>query len=167
MDNYFELFDLETSYNIDAAVLKKKFYQLSRDFHPDRFTTASNEEQETALSKSTLINSAYKALDDDWLRLKHILALKGQLVEDEKYALPAAFLMEMMEINEAIADGEDNSKVVEQIGIVEEDLKTEVLSILESDLMDDASLQKVKAYYFKMKYLKRLQNRLNDIDVEI
>jgi len=165
MNNYFELFDLPLSYSIDSVALKKKFYQLSRDFHPDRFTTASKEAQENALQKSTIINSAYKALGDEWLRIKHILVLKQQLADDEKYALPPEFLMEMMEINEAIAD--DNTEVEKQMVIVEDELKLEVTNILENNLMDEASLQKVKAYYFKMKYLKRLQNRVNDIDVEI
>jgi hypothetical protein len=33
--NYFELFELEQSFLPDQALVKKKFYQLSRQYHPD------------------------------------------------------------------------------------------------------------------------------------
>ena len=57
---YFELYDLPISLKIDAIQLKQKFYELSRKFHPDFFSQASENEQVDALEKSALINKAFK-----------------------------------------------------------------------------------------------------------
>jgi molecular chaperone HscB len=33
--NYFELFEIPESMRIDKGSLRRKFYQLSREYHPD------------------------------------------------------------------------------------------------------------------------------------
>ncbi len=43
--NYFDFFDIEQSFLPDQALVKKKFYQLSRQYHPDFYGNGSADEK--------------------------------------------------------------------------------------------------------------------------
>ena len=58
--NYFELFDLPVSLNVDKSKLAKKYFELQKKYHPDYFTQATEAEQEEALEKSSAVNKALK-----------------------------------------------------------------------------------------------------------
>jgi molecular chaperone HscB len=53
--NYFELFDLPMSFEIDVDLLNKKYIALQKQFHPDYFTQADETEQQDVLEKSSLL----------------------------------------------------------------------------------------------------------------
>ncbi|WP_411274440.1 Fe-S protein assembly co-chaperone HscB, partial [Daejeonella sp.] len=104
--SYFELYDLPLSFKVDESLLKKKFYAFSKEFHPDFHANESREKQDEILELSTLNNQAYKVLSDPLKRIEYILELHDLLVDGDKYALPQAFLMDMMDVNEALMDME-------------------------------------------------------------
>ena len=108
--NYFQLYDLPVSFHPDPAAIKNKFYELSRKFHPDRFaiTGTGSAELSKALRMAALNNDAYKTLKSADGTMAYILKLNGLLEDEEKYALPPAFLMEMMDLNESVSDYEDD-----------------------------------------------------------
>jgi molecular chaperone HscB len=158
--NYFELFDLPVSLNVDKSRLAKKYFELQKKYHPDYFTQATEAEQEEALEKSSAVNKALKILKDKDSTIKYLLQLKGLLEEEEKYLLPPDFLMEVMELNEELT-----AESATAINDFEKDIYSGVQSIIEQ--YDDAAvttaeLLKVKEYYFKKKYLQRILDRLDD-----
>jgi molecular chaperone HscB len=158
--NYFELFDLPVSLNVDKSRLAKKYFELQKKYHPDYFTQATEAEQEEALEKSSAVNKALKILKDKDSTIKYLLQLKGLLEEEEKYQLPPDFLMEVMELNEELT-----AESATAINDFEKDIYSGVQSIIEQ--YDDAAittaeLLKVKEYYFKKKYLQRILDRLDD-----
>lgn len=165
--NYFEFYNLPVCFKIDAKKLKRKFYEYSRKYHPDFFVQAAAKKQEEALEKSTLNNEAYKTLSNLDKRIKYVLEVKGILEEGEKYQLPPMFLMEMMEVNEALMElkfEKDSSKlqlIEKEIGDREQKLFENVKIILEEDASNDADLKKVKDYYFKKRYLLRIRESFN------
>ena len=163
--DYFEMFEIPVSLQVDSITLKQRFYLLSRKFHPDFFTNENEMEQEAALEMSSLLNKAYKTFQDPEETIKYVLQLKGLLEDDEKYQLPPQFLMEMMELNEQLADAklEGNDAAInsskQSISILEEEMYVPVKSIIEGYLdgiTSTTDLLKVKEYYFKKKYLKRI-----------
>ena len=58
--NYFEFYELEPQFFIDENLLKKKFYDLSKKFHPDFHANKSEEEQDKILELSTINNQAFE-----------------------------------------------------------------------------------------------------------
>jgi len=168
--NHFELFELPISLHPDTRQLKQKFYALSRKFHPDFYTQESELEQAEALEKSSQINKAFKIFQDGDETIKYVLQLKGLLQEEEKYDLPPAFLMEVMELNEqmmeAKMDGEAASatRLKTAIAELEEEIYAPVKMIVEGyeeGKTTEADLLKVKEYYYKKKYLNRILATMN------
>jgi molecular chaperone HscB len=156
--NYFELFELPISIQIDKTKLAQKYFELQKKYHPDFFANGTEHEQEQALEISSQLNKALKVLKNKDQTIKYVLQLKGLLEEEEKYQLPPAFLMEMMELNEELSA--DSAK---QIGELETALYNEVAPIIENyndATATNADLLKLKEYYYKKKYLQRILDRL-------
>ena len=156
--NYFELFELPVSIQIDKSKLARKYFELQKKYHPDFFARGTEHEQEQALEISSQLNKALKIFKNPDQTIKYVLQLKELLEEEEKYQLPPAFLMEMMELNEELS-----AESVQQINGLESQLYSEVQPIIEN--YDDASattanLLKLKEYYYKKKYLQRILDRL-------
>src|ERR1035437_3211064 len=166
--NYFELFEIPISLSVDKSLISKKYFELQKKYHPDFFTNASEQEQTEVLEKSSVINRAFKTLNDDDATLKYILELKGLLTEEEKYELPPAFLMEMMDLNETLL-AEDALSVEEteqKIKHLELELYEDVKNIIESYKEDETNTEKLlqlKDYYFKKKYISRILDRIEGI----
>lgn len=168
--NYFELFEMPFSLKTDAVYVKKKFLELSRKFHPDFYTTSSEEEQEMALEKAALINRAYKIFSNTDETIFYFLQLNGNIGEEEKYQLSPDFLMEMMEINEAITDAKfenDQAKINELKYTILQQQKTiyePIQEIIESNkdgFYSEEALLQIKEYYYQKKYLQRILDGLN------
>src|SRR6476620_3234706 len=106
MMNYFEVFELPVQMLVDKQVLKKKYFELSRRFHPDYFVQQDEAAQQHALEQSALINKAFKTFSIQDETIKYVLEQKGLLTENEKYDLPPQFLMEMLELNESLAEAQ-------------------------------------------------------------
>ena len=163
--DYFELFNIPVSLFVDASSIKKKFYELSRKYHPDFFSNTSEEEQSEALEMSAMLNKALKVLSDPEETIKYVLQLKRLLEEEEKYQLPPDFLMDVMELNELLMDakmeGDEAKKTAlkEQIANLQTEIYEPVKSIVEhyqEGVTSEKELLQVKKYYFQKKYLARM-----------
>lgn len=156
--NYFELFELPISIQIDKTKLAQKYFELQKKYHPDFFANGTEHEQEQALEISAQLNKALKVLKDPDQTIKYVLQLKDLLEEEEKYQLPPAFLLEMLELNEELSE---NS--VPQVQQLQDQLYQEVAPIIENyndTTATNQDLLKLKEYYFKKKYLQRILDRL-------
>lgn len=157
--NYFEFYQIPEAFFIDETTLKQKYHQVTKQLHPDFFTTASEIEQQLALEKSTLNNQAYKTLSDFERRMEYILKIHGLL--ENIPSLPQHFLLQMMDINEAI---ENNKKheVENEIKKLKDELWKEIEPILihyPTSAHKAEDLQKILMYYLKNKYLERLATK--------
>ena len=159
--NYFELFEFEIAPIIDKSLLTKKYLQLQKQYHPDNYSLSDENEQNQSLEMSSFINKAFAVFKDDLKTIGYFLEIKGLISEDEKYQLPSAFLMEMMEVNEQIDEGDFVASSLEPI---QHDLDQEIQFVIQKGTLGftDEELLKVKEFYYKKKYLKRILDRLTD-----
>ena len=96
--------------------------------------------------------------------LQYVLQLKNLLTENEKYELPPEFLMDMMELNEKLVE-QDPDSFSKEVAQLEESLQSEVKEMIEqydNNSISEESLQKLKEFYFKKKYLQRILDRIAD-----
>ena len=163
--NYFELFEIPIQLQVDAKQLSGKFLQLSRRYHPDFYTQDTPDAQEDALQKSALLNKAWNVFQQPDQTIAYVLNLKGLLDEQEKFQLDPDFLMEMMDINEAIAENDParQTSLNERLQELQQEIYAPVKKIVEDyqeGATTEAELLKVKAYYFQKKYLDRIFSSL-------
>lgn len=167
--NYFKLFDLPVSFQLDEAELKRRFYETSKKYHPDFYTLESEDKQTEILELSTLNNEAYRTLADFDKRMRYILEMKGVLAEEGKNDIPQDFLMEMMDINEALMELEFDfdeatyQQTLQQIEVQEKAIFQEVAQIIEQyddKKATDTELSTVRDYYLKKRYLLRIRENL-------
>jgi molecular chaperone HscB len=168
--NYFEVFDIPVQLKVDSQTLSNKYFELSRKYHPDYFVNASENEQAESLERSSLLNKAMKTLQDPDETIKYVLKLKDLLEEEEKYQLPPDFLMEVLEINEQLMDQDDPGNVVPvdtnietRISDLQNQIYEPVKEIVENykeGITSKEELLQVKEYYYKKKYLDRIQKKI-------
>lgn len=103
-EDSFSLFGLPRSYALDLPELERRFRELSRRLHPDRFAKAEPRERRLSLERATRLNDAYRYLRDWRLRAAYLLKLAGTdvFIEGRTYADPE-FLEEQLELREAMA----------------------------------------------------------------
>ena len=117
--NFFDVFGLERRLAVDAAALQRRFYELSRQHHPDFHQAAPADEQARALEASARVNAAYRTLRDPIARVEYLVRLEegretgtfdvhGASRSEEgdtvKAKAPPELLEEMFEIQEALQE---------------------------------------------------------------
>ena len=108
MQNYFDLFELTQTFDINLDMLETNFRKIQSESHPDRFVTATTKEKIQSMQTATLANEAYQTLKSPALRAAYLLGLQGIVAIDEKNnQMPADFLMQQMEWREMIEDAEN------------------------------------------------------------
>lgn len=170
--NYFELFDIPVQLKVDKAGLHTRFIALSRKYHPDYFANDGQEKLAEVQEVSATLNKAYKTFQDPDATIKYALQLKGLLEEEEKYTLPADFLMEVMELNEQVMELDQSAAGSQQPAVKElqsaiNHLQTEIyepvketVESYQEGVTSQEALLRVKEYYYKKKYLDRIKREL-------
>jgi molecular chaperone HscB len=169
--DYFEFYGLPVSFQVDEAALRRIFLERSRKFHPDFHTQADETEQARVLDLSTINNEAFKTLSDPDKRMHYILKIKGLIEEGEsQQALSQDFLMDMMDINEAMMDlefdfdAERLQQTRHAVEALDQSLIQEIRPVLDAwteEKGNEAELLRVRDYFFKKRYLLRIFENLS------
>ena len=164
--DYFELFEIPVQLKVPPGSLSQKFFELSRKYHPDYFVQHGDVAQAGALEKSAMLNKAFRTFQNTDETIRYVLMQKGLMQEEEKYELPPAFLMEVLEINEQLMDVDDqatNAAVRSTINNLQSEIYEPVKDIVENyqeGVTSEEELLQVKEYYYKKKYLDRIRRQL-------
>lgn len=103
--SYFDLFGVPVA--VDEPTLTRRFRELSRQYHPDRWANADAETQTTALDATALLNDAYRTLRDPFLRAEYLLRRESgiSLNDLQKTAKPPQELFaQVLELQEALME---------------------------------------------------------------
>lgn len=156
--DYFSFYGLEQKFAIDSNQLKQLFLEKSKQYHPDYFT-GDAESQNIAVSATAYNNLAYKTLGAEISRASYLLSLKSSQ-DDKNHQLPQAFLMEMMELNEAIDELNDNNRygIEDQIQAMKTVCLDNIRQYATEDMWNNLQLE-----ILKWRYLERLENRMTEV----
>jgi len=102
--DYFSFLGFKKQLNLDLDELEHRFYELSREYHPDYYSNSSEIEKEISLERASFLNSAYQILKDPIQRAKYLLQLEWGEVSEEKKKIPPEILMEVMELQEKLLE---------------------------------------------------------------
>ena len=128
--NYFQLFGIEASFDVDLQNLSSNYQTLQKTVHPDKFAHASAQEQRIAVQKSAQINDAYQTLKQPLLRAEYILIQRGVDMPNEQHSFgDTSFLMHQMELREMLEDVKSAGDVDAALLEVQRVLSSEYLQL--------------------------------------
>lgn len=103
--NYFELFALENSFEVNTSLLKSKYLELQRAVHPDNHANGTERERLMAVQKAAQINDGFETLKNIDSRAQHLLMLNGiELAHETQTLKDPLFLMQQMELRETLEE---------------------------------------------------------------
>jgi molecular chaperone HscB len=175
--NFFQFFGLEQKLCVDAETLQKRFYELSRQWHPDRFSRKSASEQAEALDATSILNDGYRTLRDPVKRAEYLLKEEGfPIGEQRSKDVPPELLEEVFELNmmlEELKGGDDEArgqleKARGNFSKLQSDVDRQLESLFakydaappESDAAKQA-LQEIRGLLNRRRYI---DNLLRDVD---
>jgi molecular chaperone HscB len=127
--NYYALFGLNPTFNIELATLESNYRKIQSESHPDRFVTASAAEKLNSMQLATLANEAYQCLKNPANRAKYLLELQGiTAISETNTAMPTDFLMQQMEWRERLEEAKQ-AKNIGAIEALECELKAEAIQL--------------------------------------
>jgi Fe-S protein assembly co-chaperone HscB len=104
--SYFEVLGVPVA--ADEGSLTRRFRELSRHYHPDRWATADAVTQTAALDSAALLNDAYRTLRDSFTRAEYLLRReRGTKPDDTKDSAakpPQELFAQVLELQEALMD---------------------------------------------------------------
>lgn len=164
----FSLFQFPRRYTLDRDTLDRRWKDLQREAHPDKFASQGAAAQRVAMQWSVRINEAYQRLKDPLKRAAYLCELEGAPIQAESNtAMPAAFLMQQMAWREALDDAQTPSDL--------EALHSSVLGVrdqqralcaqqLDQDKSFPQAAQTVRALMFIERFVSDIETRLDQMD---
>jgi molecular chaperone HscB len=114
VSDYYELFGIPRGLDLSLDELQKRYYDLSRQLHPDRFMRKPEAERQRALDMSSALNDAYRTLKDPVKRAQYLLGVEGfDIGEQRSKDVPPELLEEVFELNMALEEmrgGDDSAR---------------------------------------------------------
>lgn len=173
--NYFQLFGIEISFDVDLNQLSQTYQTLQKAVHPDRFAHASSQDQLLAVQKSAEINDAYQTLKSPLKCAEYILILRGVDMPNEQHSFSDnAFLMQQMELREMLADvrfADDIDLALSNAQLILAKEYQELLVLMSAQILENSAetnalacdnLRKLKFYQKLNIEVERLEDSLFD-----
>jgi molecular chaperone HscB len=103
--NFYRFFGIEERLSLDLDDLQKRFYELSRKTHPDRYGRKPLTERQFADEANSTLNDAYRTLRDPVKRAEYVLKQHGlHIGEQRSKNVPPELLEEVFELNMAMEE---------------------------------------------------------------
>jgi len=163
----FEILGIAPTFEVDLAAVEKRYRDLSRVLHPDKFVGAPPAERRSALGKAVEVNEAWRLLRDPIKRAEALFRRSG--VEVREGAEPKAapeFLMEMMEqreaLSEARAKGDKNAAA--RLGDAIREREQGVMRRLARGFDSPASAEALLPLLGELRYYRRFLDEVSAIE---
>ena len=171
--NYFDLFGLPMAFEIPVEELSERYRELQRVVHPDRFANASDQERRLAVHGASLINEAFEVLRNPLSRARYLLFLRG--IEADAASgttTDSLFLMEQMELREALAEARAHADPYGVIASVLQRLNTQreaLIAALAEQFADPTPehLEAAGENVRKMQFVEKLRREAENLEAEL
>jgi molecular chaperone HscB len=168
--NYFEIFQLPVSFDLDEDQLAVRYRQLQSTVHPDKFVGATDHEKRLSLQWATQINSAYETLRSPLPRAIYLLALKDVNIEDNPQLDPM-FLMEQIELREQLEDiGEqaDSEVALKSLDAFKADVDARMAGLqLEFAAHYEAGAGAAEQAVYKLQFINKLRQAADHLEEKL
>ena len=168
--NYFELFDLSPDFEIDISRLQAAQQRLQAVHHPDRHVGADAAARRASVQMAALINQAFETLRDPVKRSRYLLKINGaELPDDSATTNDAEFLMEQLELREALEACRDSETALQCCEDLDASLRRRAAELAAAFVveLDAGRLDAAVDYSRKMQFIQRIQYQLSELQFEL
>lgn len=119
---------------VDQVDLEKRFFDLSKIFHPDRFASKSSQEVQFSHEHSSAVNNAYRTLKNPISRAKYFVEKRFGSTEEKSAKVPmdmADLFFEVQDVLDTIreSNGAPPEAAVQQVRDAESMLRTKIVDL--------------------------------------
>jgi molecular chaperone HscB len=171
--NYFELFGINETFDINTSSLAETYQSLQKMAHPDKFAHASHQDQLLAVQQSALINDAYQTLKQPLKRAEYILNQRDVDMPSEQHSFrDNMFLMRQMELREMLEEVKFASDHDAAISSANQELDTEydvLLMNMQQQIFENtpASNEAASENLRKLKFYQKLHIELDRLEDQL
>lgn len=163
---YFDIIGIPKSYDVTVAEIQRKYKELQKLLHPDKFSNKSEKEKQLSENLSSLVNVAYTTLLNPLQRGLYMLELNNVTISEDTDDKDPEFLMEIMERNEEIENAlSDHTKIKKLAKENDQILNSMSLDIAEA--FREKDMKKAKAQLIRMKYYNSINSRLKKLQHDL
>jgi len=171
--NHFELFGLPVSYRVDGTLLAERYHALQHALHPDHYVAAGDRERRLSMQASTRVNEAFQTVKEPLARARYLLSLyTGDWGDEQASTQDTAFLMEQLELREALAQAKDRPDPVTAVGEILDHLvdharvlTNELKTLLEAPSAQD--LEAAQELVRKLQFVTKCRAEAEDLEAEL
>lgn len=168
--NFFELFNVSVSFEIDLDLIQQRYRDLQKAVHPDKFVNATAQEKRLSMQQTSWINEALNTLKQPVDRASYLLKLKGVDINlENETTMDKEFLMEQIEMREALSIVNSKKDPLEELDRINNTIKNKTDAMAESfsrayaeNKLDDA-----KEWIRKMQFMKKAKNEVGELLADI
>ncbi|MAI76565.1 MAG: Fe-S protein assembly co-chaperone HscB [Pelagibacteraceae bacterium TMED65] len=161
-ENEFKIFGVQEKFDLNLEELEEKYLKLQKLFHPDKYSTFSEQEIKLSTSHSSLINDAYQKLCDNNARAELLLKVKGYgvLLENRSFN-DSDILEQIMDIQNECLEAtnlESKKKVLKNLN--------SVILVSLNDLKSsfaEKKYEEANKINIKLSYLEKMKKNLRNI----
>lgn len=168
--NFFELFDLPVSYDVDLKKIQQHYMTLQKQVHPDRFASGTDQEKLLSMQQTSWINEAQATLKDPVLRATYLLKLKGSDINlENETTMDAVFLMQQLELRERLENIRNESDPLDALDDMSKELRSSTDDMMkgfsqsyEAEQIDDA-----REWIRKLQFMQKAVTEVNTLSANI
>jgi molecular chaperone HscB len=169
--DHFRVFGLPRKFDLDMADLERRYKEMTKVLHPDRFARADGRARRASLERSVQLNLAWSTLSEPVPRAEYLLSLQGIEVGesasskksgevDNRATQPVdtALLIEVMDLREALAEARsrgDRAKVASLVADVQAHHDKEMAEVAAGFAAAKPDLAAIAARMVAARYYRR------------
>ena len=168
--NFFELFDLPVSYDVDLTKIQQCYMQLQKQVHPDKFANASDREKSLSMQQTSWINEAKTTLENPVSRAIYLLKLKGLDINlDNETTMDAVFLMQQLEMRERLENVKNEADPLVTLDAMTNDVKGVTKEMMNSfsNSYDADQLDDAREWIRKLQFLQKAKKEIDTITADV
>lgn len=164
--NYFELFSLEESFQVNPGLLNQEYKTLQAQYHPDKFINEQDSVRLQALQISSILNDAYTTLESPLKRAAYLLTMHGvDPDENVQSHLGSDFLLQQIELREEL-ENLSKSEDMDELEHVKKDVESEIQNYFQEfeKHYTQAAYTSAKPVYSKLQFLCKLLSEIESLE---
>ena len=168
--NFFELFELPVSYDVDLKKIQQHYMALQKQVHPDRFASGTDQEKLLSMQQTSWINEAQATLKDPVLRATYLLKLKGANVDPgSETTMDAEFLMQQLEMRERLENIRNENDPLAVLDSISKELKSSTDDMMKSfsQSYEDDKIDDAREWIRKLQFMQKAKKEINALAATI